>query len=381
MRITFLLPFAGTAGGTRVVAAYADRLARRGHDVLVVSTPKRDRPLRVKIRMLLKGQGWPKLLGPSHLDHVDVKHRIIDRFRPITDADLPDADVVIATWWETAEWLAKLSPSKGAKVHLIQHDETVLSDQKERVLKTWSLPTHKITIAKWLVDLGRDRAPNEQIDLVPNAVDLNQFRAPPRGKQNVPTVGVMYSQAHFKGCDVSLAAMRMAREKIPNLKLVAFGTQDSNETLPLPDGIHYAKYPAQDQIAGIYASCDVWLFASRTEGFGLPVLESMACRTPVIATPAGAAARLVGEGGGILVNHEDPQAMRDAILRICAMDGDSWRQMSDRAHQTATAYTWDDATARFEASLKRAAKQRAADRRISDEQSDEDFDPEYSPSF
>ena len=211
----------------------------------------------------------------------------------MTDADVPDGDVVIATWWETAEWAAKLSPGKGVKAYFIQHDETQLSDQKDRVIATWALPMHKITIAQWLVDLGKVRCPNDRIELVPNAVDLDQFNAPPRGKQHDPTVGVMYSQANFKGCDIALRAYEIAKAQIPNLKLVAFGTQEPNASLPLPEGARYVKDPPQDEIRGIYADCDAWLFASRSEGFGLPILEAMACRTPVIATPAGAAPELL----------------------------------------------------------------------------------------
>src|SRR5438132_4004950 len=128
MRITFILPFAGTAGGTRVVATYADRLHKRGHEVVVVSTPRGDPGFAAKLRSLVKGNGWPRSRRASHFDHVDVDHRIIDRYRPITDADVPDADVVIATWWETAEWVAKLSERKGVKAYFLQHDETQLSD-------------------------------------------------------------------------------------------------------------------------------------------------------------------------------------------------------------------------------------------------------------
>jgi len=356
MRITFVLPFAGTAGGTRVVATYADRLHKRGHDVTVVSTPKRDPGVTAKLRSVLKGKGWPRTTGASHFDHVDVDHRIIDCFRPITDADVPDADVVIATWWETAEWVAKLSPRKGAKAYFIQHDETQLSvDQKERVLATWALPMKKVTIAQWLVDLGKMRSPNDPIALVPNAVDLNQFNAPPRGKRQDPTVGVMYSQARFKGCDIALKAFQIARSEIANLKLFAFGTQDPNDSLPLPEGARYVKDPPQNEIRGIYADCDAWLFASRSEGFGLPILEAMACRTPVIATPAGAAPELLAPGGGILIKSEDPHDMARAICQICDMDDSAWRRMSDVAYQSATRYTWDDATSRFEGFLKSVA--------------------------
>ena len=315
----------------------------------------RDPGFAAKLRSLAKGNGWPKLLGPSHFDHVDVEHRIIDRCRPVIDADVPDADVVIATWWETAEWVAKLSASKGAKAYFIQHDETQLSEQKDRVSATWALPIQKITIARWLVELGKTRSPGDEIALVPNAVDLNQFNAPPRGKQHDPTVGVMYSLAKFKGCDITLRAFEIAKSEISDLKLVAFGTQDPNTSLPLPDGVRYIKDPPQDEIRGIYADCDAWLFSSRSEGFGLPILEAMACRTPVIAAPTGAAPELVGAGGGILVAPENPQEMAAAISKICRMDDGTWRAMSDITYQTATKYTWDDATTKFEEALNRIA--------------------------
>ena len=124
--------------------------------------------------------------------------------------------------------------------------------------------------------------------------------------------------------------------------------------LPLPEGADFVHQPAQNAIRDIYASADMWLFASRAEGFGLPLLESMACRTPVIATPAGAAPELVSAGGGMLIPHDDPAAMAAAIEQICQMDNATWRQLSDKAYHTAARYTWDDATTLFEAALQRA---------------------------
>jgi glycosyltransferase involved in cell wall biosynthesis len=46
----------------------------------------------------------------------------------------------------------------------------------------------------------------------------------------------------------------------------------------------------------VYADCDVWLFASFSEGFGLPIIEAMACRCPVVATRAGCAPDVIKEG-------------------------------------------------------------------------------------
>jgi glycosyltransferase involved in cell wall biosynthesis len=183
---------------------------------------------------------------------------------------------------------------------------------------------------------------------------LEQFNAPPRGKQAIPTVGVMYSIVNFKGCDVSLKAFELAKENIPELRLVAFGNRTVTLDLPLPADADYTMRPAQDQIRNIYSRCDVWLLGSRSEGFGLPILEAMACRTPVIATPTGAAPELTAPGGGVIVPMDDPRGMAREIERIVHLPDEQWRVMSDIAYQTATKYTWDDATNLFEAALKRA---------------------------
>jgi len=350
LTITFILPFAGTAGGTRVVAQYADRLTKLGHKVVVVSTPRKDPGMKKKLKDAIKGKGWHKATGPSHLDQVKVEHRVIDTWRPMTDDDVPDADVIIATWWETAEWISRLSGAKGQKVYFIQHDESTFAEPRDRIDATWQLPMKRITIAQWLVDLAKMRG-DDSVALVPNAVDLKQFTAEPRSKQKNPVIGLMYSQAAFKGVDIAVEAYGHAARNIPRMELIAFGTQDPDRKLLLPQDATYVKNPPQSQIKEIYASCDAWLFGSRTEGFGLPILEAMACRTPVIATPAGAAPELVGKGGGILVKPEDPLDMARAIERIGMMKDTEWREFSDKAYETATKYTWDDATKLFEKAL------------------------------
>jgi glycosyltransferase involved in cell wall biosynthesis len=187
-------------------------------------------------------------------------------------------------------------------------------------------------------------------------VDLQKFTAPPRGKQTEPTVGFMYTPFLNKGSDVSIKACEIARKQLPNLKIVAFGSVAPTEELPLPAGAVFHHKVPDDQLKSIYSACDVWLFGTRKEGFGLPTLEAMACRTPVIGTPAGAAPELLSRGGGILVPMEDPQAMAEAIVRVATLPAPAWTEMSDNAHATASRYTWEDATDQFEAVLTRVVR-------------------------
>jgi glycosyltransferase involved in cell wall biosynthesis len=354
MKITFVLPTPNLTGGIRVLSIYAERLQQRGHKVLVVCTPPTGPTLIQKLRSLVRGRGWesaPKK-GPSHFDDLDVELRFIEKYRPITDKDVPDADIIMATWWETADWVAKLSPSKGAKVYFLQHYEVFDYIPKGKVEATWSLPMHKIPVSQWLVDIARDKYNDPDVSLVPPSVDTEKFSAPPRGKQSVPTVGMYYTTMHWKGCDIAIKAFSLAAAKIPNLRLVVFGAGESSPPdFPLPDVSQYIQKPTQEQIQQSYRKCDAWLFSSRSEGFGLPILEAMACRTPVIGTPAGAAPELLASGGGILVKPEDPEDMAKAIERICQLSDAEWRVMSDAALAEVTNYTWEDATNLFEAAL------------------------------
>ncbi|MEG4490772.1 glycosyltransferase family 4 protein [Microcoleus sp. D3_18_C4] len=353
MKITFVLPTLSLTGGIRVISIFAELLRKRGHSVFVISVPTPQPSMRQQVKSLLRGGGWISRPEnePSFFDNLGVENKITDRYRPVEDKDVPDADVVVATWWETAEWVAKLSPSKGAKAYFIQHHEIFDYLPQGRVEATWMLPMHKITISEWLVELARTKYGDDQVSLAPPSVDTKQFYACPRNKQSAPTVGLMYSTIYWKGTDIALKAFSIAAEKIPNLRLVAFGVDAPSSELPLPANAEYVIQPDQDKIKDYYSKCDAWLLASRSEGFGLPIIEAMACRTPVISTPAGAAPEILSGGTGILVRPEDPQEMAKAIESICQLPNSKWQAMSEAAYAKVNNYTWEDATDHFEAAL------------------------------
>jgi glycosyltransferase involved in cell wall biosynthesis len=354
MRITFLLPPDALTGGIRVISIYARLLAQRGHHISVVQ-PRWPRPSwREVFRSLRRKHRWPAVphSGPSYFDGTEkwIDRRLLPHPAPVTAADVPDADLVIATWWETAEWLWALPASKGAKCHFMQ-DYEIWAGHVDRVDATCRLPVPKIVIAKWVANLLSSRFGQEPVALVPNSVDAGHFHAPPRGRQRVPTVGFCYTPMRNKGTDITLQAIALARQQLPALKVLAFGSNQPTPDMPLPHDTDFFYKVPDRELPSIYAACDAWLFGTRIEGFGLPILEAMACRTPVIGTPAGAAPDLLQHGGGVLVPMEDPAAMADAILHLCRASDHHWREYSDAAYLTATSYTWDDAADRFEAAL------------------------------
>lgn len=358
MKITFILPVANLSGGIKVVGIYANALAKMGHEVVLISAPLPDMPMRRKIKLLITGHGWPISKQPeSHLEGIVLDHRILNRWRPVTDADVPDADVVIATWWETAEWVNALSDSKGAKVYFIQHHEVHEHLPVERCRATYYLPLHKIVIAKWLQNVMRDEYGDDDVDLVPNSVDHNQFFAKVRGKQPVPTVGFLYSPSKYKGVEVTVRAINQLRTIFPNLRVIAFGSSNPKKSDILSSQVDFFYSPEQNKIRDLYAQCDVWLTASRTEGFNLPAMEAMACRTPVVSTRAGWPEEAIVTGkNGVLVEVDDLEAFTQGATSVLSLSSREWREMSNNAFLTVASTSWESSASQFEKALDCAHK-------------------------
>lgn len=343
MRFTFLLPSDNLTGGARVVAVYARELMAMGHEVLVITCAPDALPWRQRLRAPFTQA--PAATPKGHIAQAGVPHKVMSRPGPIRPTDVPDADVIIATWWETAVWMDAMPASKGKKVHLIQGYEVWLgSHYVPQVHAALRLPNIKVAISRDLRETIDRAVPGLSIALVPNAVDLLQFQAPVRVRHPQPCVGFVYAQARIKGADVCIQACELARQTLPNLRVLAFGTDLPDESLPLPQGCAFFHRPAQETLRQHYAACDAWLFGSRLDSFGLPILEAMACRTPVIAVPIGAAPDLIAGGGGVLVPPESAQAMADAIVQLCAGPASQWSAMSACAHTTAHGYSWTDAS-------------------------------------
>jgi glycosyltransferase involved in cell wall biosynthesis len=352
MKITFLSPAPNLSGGQRVVAIYADQLLKRGHDVTVVARGYEAFGVGQKLRRLARGKAIFAPPSTSHFDRMNARLIILPDASPITADDVPDADVVIATWWETAFEAVHYPPSKGRKVYFVQHHEVHSHLPQHISGASYLLPFKKITISSWLVDTMRDLYGDPDVALVPNSVDHELFFAPQRCRQPVPTVGLMYAPIGFKGLDVALRAIDIARKSHPDLRVVAFGTEPPTKRFPLPAGSEFHLNPSQDHLRDVYGACDVFVSASRSEGFGLPILEAMACRTPVVATRTGCAEDVIEENkSGFTVDVDDAEALGARLTEVLSMEEGLWQAMSEAAYGKVLKYTWDDATGLFEHAL------------------------------
>ncbi len=365
MRIIFLLPIADLSGGNRVVSIYAKALENLGHEITIITLPRRQSLTKYLFSTVSRYARWPQQKPyKTHLDGLGLDVRVLDSCRPIESADIPPADVVIATWWETAEWLARVERSKGAKAYFIQHHEIFDYLPVARAKATYKLPLHKIVIANWLKDVMAKEYNDSSVDIVPNSVDQEQFHAPIRSKQIRPTVGFLFSNAEFKGVDVTLSAIRQLRRRFPSLRIVSFGTSAPQKSLDWDSSIEFELSPPQYRLRELYAQCDVWITASRSEGFNLPAMEAMACRTPVVATRTGWPEEAIcDKRNGFLVEIDDAVAIFERSSEILMLNANAWQDMSLDAFKTATSGSWEKSTMLFEAALTRCV-QRTAHREI-----------------
>ncbi|MBT0667167.1 glycosyltransferase family 4 protein [Novosphingobium profundi] len=108
-----------------------------------------------------------------------------------------------------------------------------------------------------------------------------------------------------------------------------------------PASAVFTGFVSDAELRALYLGASVFLFPSLTEGFGLPPVEAMQCRTPVVAAAAGAMPEICGQGA-LLVAPQDSRAYRDATLAI--LDN---RELADaliaRGQQRAAHFTWDRA--------------------------------------
>lgn len=356
MKICFLLPAFNMSGGTKVVTIHARFLADKGHEVLIVAPPNKKQPFHRNLKSFLSGKGWPQVNADySYFRGLGLNVHELETYRPIVDKDLPDADVVVATWWETAEWANALCPSKGAKVYFIQGYEQFDFVPSGRCDATYRLSLHKVVVAKWLLDLMRIKFGDSHVDLVPNSVDKTQFYGVERGKQTHPTLGFLFSYTHLKGVDILLQVIKKLKESIPDLRVVSFGTNMPNDFPMWDNAIEFYCSPAQEKISSLYVQCDVWITASRSEGFNLTAIEAMACRTPVVSTKTGwPEEALINGYNGFLTEIDDVDGLVDAAKTLLLESDVVWKKYSQNAYNTIENSSWQASADLFEKALYRA---------------------------
>lgn len=127
------------------------------------------------------------------------------------------------------------------------------------------------------------------------------------------------------------------------------------ECLGLGDAVHFPGFVPTTDLPLWYNSAELFIYPSVFEGFGLPVLEAMACGTPVAVSAASSLPEVVGDAG-LLVPPHDVSAWTDA-LQHAGTDA-VWRETAQqRGLAYATHFTWQSTAQSAIASYQKALSQ------------------------
>ncbi len=349
MRVTFVLPGAGSVpvGGFKVVYEYANRLAGRGHTVTVVHTAQPDRQAS-RGEKLKKGVRFvQRRLGKSYRPDWFKLHPNVSLLWRATPAasGVPDADAVIATAWQTAEWVADYPAVKGKKFYLIQHYET-WSGPQERVDATFGLGLRNLVIAHWLEEPVR--AQGAEAVYLPNGLDFTAFGID-RPIEERGTRVMFYHGADWKGSADGIKALQMVKAQVPELGATLFGAPAAPANLP--DWLRYEQTPSPKRLRELYNDSAIFLATSWTEGWGLPGCEALLCGCALTATDVGGHREYAVNGETALLSPpRDPAALAENVLKLLQNDALRFR-LAEQGHAYVQRFTWEQAVEGLEHEL------------------------------
>lgn len=114
----------------------------------------------------------------------------------------------------------------------------------------------------------------------------------------------------------------------------------SNE-LGLDDKVIWYEYIPEEDLVLLYNAAELFIYPSSYEGFGLPVLEAMACGTPVITSNRSSLPEVVGDAG-LTINPTNIDEIAGAIVRVLT-NGELREHLSARSLERAQSFSWRQA--------------------------------------
>jgi glycosyltransferase involved in cell wall biosynthesis len=191
--------------------------------------------------------------------------------------------------------------------------------------------------------LSRFRLVDERVVVVPGGVDGAVFHPHAPHTLDLPVRYVLFvgSLQPRKNLSGLLEAWQSIKEVVPDVWLVIAGASSKvfrALELPVYERVSILGYVPDASLPGLYANAKLVCLPSFDEGFGLPVLEAMACGTPVIASAAGALPEVVGDAG-LLFDPADTSAIAGALLR-CLQDGELRESLQARGMSRVKQFSW-----------------------------------------
>jgi len=198
--------------------------------------------------------------------------------------------------------------------------------------------------------------PTDKIRVIHNGVSRHFRKVPPteaaqvRERYRLPDNYILYvgNIEPRKNLPVLLKAFDQIKEKsfVPHQLVILgqrawmYGAVDSTwQALKAKDHVVFTGYVPAEDLPAIYSLADVFVYPSLYEGFGLPVLEAMACGTPVITSNTSSLPEVAGDAAELV----DPRSV-DALSRaLCRLihDHNYRQQLVRKGLERAAMFSWE----------------------------------------
>ncbi len=200
--------------------------------------------------------------------------------------------------------------------------------------------------------MRRFNLPEGRVTAIPDGVNLQQFHptdaAAVRAKYDLqqPYIVFVGSLDPRKNLERLLQAWIRLTE-FRGLELVIAGSR-TNIFRPVSVGATRRRsrilgYVPDEDLPGLYSGAKLFIMPSLFEGFGLTVLEAMACGTPVVTSHAGALPEVVGDSA-VQIDPTSAEALAEAI-RSLMLDEGRRSELRDKGLQRASQFSWDRSAA------------------------------------
>ena len=175
--------------------------------------------------------------------------------------------------------------------------------------------------------------------ILPNAIHLENYAPGPKdealaarygvtGKRVLMTLGRLVAEERYKGFDEVIETLPDLLNDSPDLVYLIAGKGSDMERLKekarsvgVGDHVVFTGYVAEEEKAALYRLADVYVMASRGEGFGFVILEALATGIPTIASAVDGGREALRDGMlGQLVDPANPEELKTAIRHALKMD-------------------------------------------------------------
>lgn len=203
------------------------------------------------------------------------------------------------------------------------HIITVSEHSKKDIVRTYGIEEEKITVTPEGVSEDFYPRPKARAKEIVRKYGIEGsfilYLGRLQGRKNLTRLVDAYSRIRKAGCEEKLV-LAGKPDSLFEVTIVRIRDLRLDEYVLLPG------YIPQEDVPWFYSAADVFVYPSLYEGFGLPVLEAMACGLPVITSRGSSLEEIVGSAG-LIVDPLDESSLADALLRLLG-DSELTRELS-----------------------------------------------------